>query len=68
MRTADHLEIMYVWAAHHLEITCRSHQSQNGTPGQSGNETNGFNHKRPGYKRDLRLSSSDFVPLCLIGV
>ena len=25
----------------HLEITCGPHQSENGTPGQSGDETNG---------------------------
>ena len=35
----DHLEIMYMGAVHHLEITCGLHQSENGLPEQSGDET-----------------------------
>ena len=33
---------MYMRAAHHLEITCGPYQSENGTLGQSGDETNRY--------------------------
>ena len=35
-----------VRAAHHLEIMCRLHQSENGTPGQSRDETIGYGHEQ----------------------
>ena len=35
-------------AVDHLEITCGPHQSENGMPGQSGDETKGYGCEPPG--------------------